>query len=208
VTPRARSFLFLAWGGVALIGVAAVVVLARGEGMRALVLAAFLAISAILVAAHRFLPLQFALLFVLACMLGAAGYVWPPLSDLRFYDNLVHLFMTFTLSMAVGLLLYRPMLGAFARHGLLLGTSVAGIGLAVGALWEVFEYATGMADPPVLAAAMHDLCSDAVGAVLGGGLTTWYVCGRYGEGYLWPLSIPGRALAPKRLQRGLEDGAW
>jgi hypothetical protein len=200
-------YLFLAWGGVALIGAAAALVLARGESLHALVLSAFLAISATFVAAHRFLPLPFGLLFVLACVLGAVGYVWSPLNDLRFYDNLAHLLMTFALAPVVGLLLYRPMLNGFARHGFLLGTSVAGIGLAVGALWEVFEYATGMADPPVLAAAMHDLCSDAVGAVLGGGLTAWYVRGRYGKGYLRPLSIPGTAFFRKHLPRGFENRA-
>src|SRR3954453_22121366 len=98
---RARLYLYLAWGGVLLVGAAAALVLARGEGVRALVLGAFLAISAALIASHRLLPLPFGLLFVLACILGAAGYVWPSLNDLRFYDNLAHLFMTFALAPAL-----------------------------------------------------------------------------------------------------------
>jgi hypothetical protein len=207
VAPPARFHLYLSWGGIVAIGAAAALVLARGEGLRALVLGAFLAISAALVASRRFLPLPFSLLFVLACLLGAAGYVWPALNDLRFYDNLAHLLMTFALAPALGLLLYRPMLDGFARHGLLFATLVASIGLAVGALWEVFEYATGVADPPLLAAAMHDLCSDTVGAALGGGLAAWYVRGRYGEGRLRPLSMPDSALARKRLPHAVENEA-
>ena len=99
------------------------------------------------------------------------------------------------------------MLDRFSRHGHLFGISVAGIGLAWGALWEVFQYATGTADLPVLAAAMHDHCSDAVGAVLGSGLAGWYVRGRYGRGYRQPLSTLGTAFAQKRLPRGIESKA-
>src|SRR5215212_6209875 len=106
--PRARLYLYLAWGGIVPISAAAALVLARGEGLHALVLGAFLAISAALVASRRFLPLPFSLLFVLACLFGAAGYVWPSLNDLRFYDNFAHLLMTFALAPALGLLLYRP----------------------------------------------------------------------------------------------------
>ena len=84
---------------------------------------------------------------------------------------------------------------------------MAGIGLAWGTLWEVFQYATGTADPPVLAAAMHDLCSDAVGAVLGGGLAGWYIRGRYGQCRRQPLSTLGTAFARKRLPRGMESKA-
>src|SRR4051812_39928244 len=110
VPQRARFHLYLSWGGFLLIGTAAALVLPRGEGLRALVLGAFLAFSAPLVASRRFLPLPFSLLFVLACLLGAAGYMWPALNDLRFYDNFAHLLMTFALAPALGLLLYRPML--------------------------------------------------------------------------------------------------
>src|SRR4051812_46710228 len=97
-------------------------------------------------------------------------------------------------------------LDGFARHGILFATLVASIGLAIGALWEVVEYATGMADPPLLAAAIHDLCSDMVGAVLAGGLAAWYVRVRHGGGQLWPLGMPGSAFQ-KRLPRGSEYGA-
>ena len=64
---------YLAWDGVAWIGAAAALVLARGEGMRALVLAAFLGSPPPVVTARRFLPLPFGLLFVLASVLGAVG---------------------------------------------------------------------------------------------------------------------------------------
>ena len=192
----AGGCLCLAWGGIVLIGAATILMLVRGEGVRSLVLGAFLTISATFVATPRLLPPSFGLLFVLACLVGTAGFVEPSLRDLRFYDNVAHLLMVLALAPALGLLLYRPMLDGFARHGLLFGASVACIGLSAGALWEVFQYATGLADAPLLAAAMHDLCSDMVGAVLGGGLAAWHIRGRCGEGHPRPFSTLSAAPVP------------
>jgi hypothetical protein len=80
-------------------------------------------------------------LFALAALLGAIGYVFGLFEEVAPYDELLHGFMAFSVSLAFFFLIYGG--AAPWRQAAATTTSVFTLGEAVGALWEVFETVVG-----------------------------------------------------------------
>lgn len=161
-----QLYLVLAWCGIALIGVAAVVMAVRGDWLAAAVLLLFLGLSVAFVLLRRALPNLFDLLFVLASMVNAAGYVWDLFTGVVYYDEVAHAFTSFALAMALGFLVYRTMALHFAEHGWLFVIAAASLALSLGVLWEIFEFYTGLALD--IRDTITDLIADTLGALAGG----------------------------------------
>ncbi len=135
--------------------------LVRGDLFAALILAVFLGLSFAYLLRHDPQPNAFDVLFALAALLGALGYVFDFFGELVPYDELTHAFATFSVSLAFYFLFYG---GAVPRQrAVALGTSVFTLGVTVGTYWEIFEWATGARYP--ITDTITDLIVDSVGAL-------------------------------------------
>jgi len=144
------------------LGLSLVWLLLSGEWRAALVLGTFFALSFAYLLRSEPQPHAFDVLFALAALLGALGYVFDLFSAIVPYDELTHSFTTFAVSLAFYFLFYG---GAVPRQSAVaLGTSVFTLGVTVGAYWEIFEYATGARFG--LADTISDLIVDSAGALM------------------------------------------
>lgn len=151
-----------AWFGIVLLIVALTVVALRGNWLNTLLLAAFLIASITFVLLEDRLPAVFNLLFVIAALLNAAGWVWELYGRISGYDEVTHFFTSFAVTLGLGYPVLRTLtiMGA-DRHRVFFFLVIASFGIALGALWEVFEWAVpDIAEPnPVV-----DLVMDTLGA--------------------------------------------
>ena len=90
------------------------------------------------------LPTLFDFLFVLAALLNAAGWVLGLFYQPELYDEIVHAFTTFAVTLALSFLAYSSMLTIFCNHKLLYLLTITTFGIAIGALWEVAEGTAGI----------------------------------------------------------------
>src|SRR5688572_1768250 len=115
-----------------------VALIVLGDLQAALIVGVFLGLSfAHLLRSDR-RPALFDVLFALAALAGALGFVFGLFDEIVPYDELTHAFTTFSVSLTFYFLFYRgavPEGRAFA-----LGTSVFTLGVTVGAYWEIFEW--------------------------------------------------------------------
>lgn len=87
-------------------------------------------------------PTLFDLMFALAALLAAIGYAFGFMESVAYYDKFTHAFVTFAVSLAFFFLFYA---GDVPRRRVVpLATSVFTLGVTVGALWEIFEWSTGI----------------------------------------------------------------
>ena len=114
------------------------VLLVLGDIQAALIVAVFLGLSfAHLLRSDR-RPAFFDVLFALAALVGAVGFVFGLFEEIVPYDELTHAFTTFCVSLTFYFLFYG---GAVPeRRTFALGTSVFTLGVTVGAYWEIFEW--------------------------------------------------------------------
>lgn len=166
MTTQHPVYLIAAWIGIGLIGLALLIMASRGDWRATLVLGGFLALSVAFVSFRRRLPNLFDLLFVATTMLNAAGYVWNLFTRLAFYDEFAHGLTAFSLSLALGFLLYGSVVASFRHHRPLFVVVIASLGISAGALWEIFEFATNMRSG--LGDTIWDLIYDSLGAIAGG----------------------------------------
>lgn len=118
--------------------VSSVVVLFQGSVEAALIVAVFIALSFVHLLRSGRQPNLFDVLFALAALMGALGYVFDLFGEIAPYDELTHGYTTFAASLAFYFLFYEdaaPRLGVVA-----LGTSVFTLGVTAGAYWEIFEW--------------------------------------------------------------------
>jgi hypothetical protein len=166
-----------AWVGQGLLGLAVAVVTAQGQWQNALTLALFLGASLIFVVKDDRLPPLFDVLFVVAALLNAAGWVWGLFNAPGPYDEIVHTYTIFALTLAFSFLVYRPMLTVFRQHKVLYLVSITSFGIALGALWEVAEWSAEQILAtqviPGLDDTISDLIMDTLGAVLAAFLSLW-----------------------------------
>jgi hypothetical protein len=109
------------------------------------------------------LPELFVLLVVMAGVLNAAGYVLGLWNETTPFDEFVHLFTSFAGCAAVGwLILVRTQMVQAGQRGKLVLVVLA-IGIVLGLLWEVFEWAIGIIGG--VEDTMIDLLMDSLGAV-------------------------------------------
>lgn len=165
-----------AWVGIGLIALAFVVAAAQGKWLGAAALVLYLAGSVAFVLWEERLPALFDLLFVLAALLNAAGWVWNWFRDVWFYDEVVHGYTIFAITLSLGFLAYHALWGEMREHAWLSVLAVASFGLAIGALWELVEWgmmAVNFIKPLTLRDTMVDLVADSIGALIAGCLSLW-----------------------------------
>ncbi len=144
------------------------IVLFVGAWQSALILAGFLVVSLVFLAAAKEAPALFQLLFALAMPLNAVLWAWDLFKNLSVYDELTHAVTILALTAVVGFYVYKPMFPVFGKR--LLAFSIVTLGMAMGALWEIVEWVGFYFFFPVemkgLVDTILDLISDAMGAAI------------------------------------------
>ncbi|WP_119459628.1 hypothetical protein [Rhodospirillaceae bacterium SYSU D60014] len=177
-----RVYSRISWAGIALLAVALIVVLFLGRYRGALILGLFLVASIGFVALEDRLPRLFDLLFVAAALLNAAGWVWNLFDRVPGYDEVVHAFSIFAITLSFSFLVFYSVRLQFHGHGPLYILAVTSFGIAVGALWEVIEWLFGVISS--LDNTITDLVMDSLGAVVAGLAAAWAL-GRERAGQLY-----------------------
>lgn len=160
----------VAWAGIVSLAIATAALRIGGKAEDALVMAAFTVISAGLVA-WRLVPGSFALMFIGAAMIGGSGFVFGLFDTVPFYDKATHTLAALAVAVALGTAAYRPMRVEFRAHPLLLVLAIATFGIAVGTVWEFYEYAAGIVGS--IDDTLWDLICDTGGATAGGVIVAW-----------------------------------
>lgn len=159
-----RIYRQLAWVGVMLIAGAIVVALLQAKFIGALTLVGFLIAAIGFILLDDQLPNLFDLLFVLAALLNAGGWVWDLFHLPGPYDEITHAYTTFALTLALSFLVYGALLTSFYDHRLVFVLAIASFGISIGAIWEVTEWLIGVIDN--LQDTLMDLVMDSIGALL------------------------------------------
>lgn len=101
---------------------------------------------------------------IVTCAFNAAGLKWRLYDKIFFFDGVAHFITAFAITPCCSLFLLAPLLGAFKTHKIAFILISAGLGIAIGALWEIFELAVGMSAN--YADTISDLALDTAGAFL------------------------------------------
>lgn len=144
------------------LGLALAWLVVTGDLISAVILAVFLGLSFAYLLRDDSRPTVFDVLFLLAAVVGAFGYVFDLFSEVVPYDELTHAFATFSVSLAFLFLFYQDVVPR--RRAIAVMTSVFTLGMTVGALWEIFEWVTG--NRYGLADTISDLVMDGIGALI------------------------------------------
>ena len=112
------------------------------------------------------------ILLAAAALANIAGYILNLYQQFWWFDEVLHAFTIFAITLLLGLRVYGMVLTGARSHGLLLILVIASIGLAIGGLWEVAEWAYDqMVASNVIKGKQDtivDLIVDTVGAVAAG----------------------------------------
>ena len=172
-----KGYRTAAWIGQALLVIAIIVVLIQGQWLAAATLAGFLVISYLFVAFERKLPTLFDLIFVIAALINAGGWAWDLYNQPGPYDEIAHFYTIFAITLAVGFLLYGELMESFATHRVLFVITIASLGIALGALWEVTEWLADFATPKQIVSGLVDTITDIIldsgGAIVAAFLNLW-----------------------------------
>lgn len=113
---------------------------------------------------------------VVALLASLGGSLWNLYERIWWFDEVLHAFTTFTLTLLLAVFLYGTVLQGAQTRPILFVLTVAGLGLAVGALWEIVEwiYDQLVAGNAILGKrdTMIDMGMDAIGAVIAGIIST------------------------------------
>jgi hypothetical protein len=165
-----RGYRYAAWAGQALLALAIVAVLVQGEWLPAAALAGFLVISYLFVAFERKLPTLFDLIFVIAALINAGGWAWDLYNKPGPYDEIAHFYTIFAITLATGYMLYDELMESFYKHRVLFVITIASLGIALGALWEVTEWLADFVIPKQIVSGLFDTITDimldSAGAIL------------------------------------------
>jgi hypothetical protein len=109
---------------------------------------------------------------VIAILVNAAGYVLNLYDRFGWFDEVIHTYTSFTITLLLALLLYGDVLSGVRRSPILLVLTVASLGIAIGALWEIAEWVYDQMVPEnaILGKTdtIIDLILDSVGALVAG----------------------------------------
>ncbi len=109
-------------------------------------------------------------LLTVALLASAASSLFDLYKEFWWFDEALHGYFTFAATLA--LYAYGALLTGRRRHELLLILTIAGLGLALGTLWEMVEWAYDQAVPSnaILEKSdtMTDLVLDLIGGLAGG----------------------------------------
>jgi hypothetical protein len=165
-----KGYRTLAWVLQGLLAIAIVVVLFKGEWLAAAALGGFLLISFLFVKLERKLPSLFDLIFMVAALINAGGWAWDLYNKPGPYDEIAHFFTMFAITLAFGFLLYRELMESFYDHPVRFVLTIASLGIAIGALWEVTEWLADFVIPKQIVSGLFDTITDIIldsaGAVL------------------------------------------
>jgi hypothetical protein len=109
---------------------------------------------------------------VVAIVVNIAGYALNLYDRFAWFDDVVHTYTSFAITLLLALLLYGDVLSGVRRSPLLLVLTVASLGIAIGALWEIAEWAYDQMVPEnaILGKTdtIFDLILDSLGALAAG----------------------------------------
>lgn len=159
-----RGYRILAWIGQFFLAIAVVLEIAQGNLKGSLSLGGFLAASVAFVVMSDRLPTLFDFLFVVAALLNAGGWVWDLFYQPGPYDEITHAFTTFSITLALSFLVYSSMLTLFRQHPIVYILAIASFGIAIGAVWEIFEWLIQVIND--LDDTIMDLVMDSIGALM------------------------------------------
>jgi hypothetical protein len=165
-----RGYRIIAWIGQALLTIFVIAAAVQSKWSNALGLAVFLVASFVFVIRDDKLPTLFDFLFVLAALLNATGWVWNLFGMPGPYDEIVHAYTTFAITLALSFLVYGSMLNIFRNHTLLYLVTITSFGIAIGALWEVTEWSAGKILNTQVIESLDDTIIDLVMDTIGAGL--------------------------------------
>lgn len=172
-----KGYRTAAWIGQALLAIAIAVVLIQGQWLAAAVLGGFLLISYLFVAFERKLPTLFDLIFVIAALINAGGWAWDLYNQPGPYDEIAHFYTIFAITLALGFMLYGELMESFYSHRVLFVITIASLGIALGALWEVTEWLADFATPKQIVSGLFDTITDIIldsaGAIVAAFLNLW-----------------------------------
>lgn len=170
---NSAAFRVTGWCGVLILLGAVIATMFQGDWQGVLVLCAFLGASVGFLIMREPLPSLFDLLFVVAALLNAAGWVFDLWNRVPWTDPVTHFYTTFAVTLALGLVVYQSVKVQFREHNTLFVVAIASFGMALGGLWEIVEWTVGV--PQTYATVVMDLGMDAIGALLAGGLGAWAI---------------------------------
>lgn len=165
-----RGYRTAAWTGEALLAFTVIAALMQGKWGNALALACFLVASLAFIRIARQLPTLFDFLFVVAALLNAGGWVWGWFYLPGIYDEAVHAFTIFAITLALSFLTYTSLLRIFYQHRLLYLAAIASFGITIGTLWEIAEWIAGIVLSTQVIGGIDDtiidLVMDAIGSAM------------------------------------------
>lgn len=165
-----KGYRVIAWVGQALLTILVIAAAVQGKWTNAFGLAIFLIVSFVFVIQDDKLPTLFDFLFVLAALLNATGWVWDLFGMPGPYDEIVHAYTTYAITLALSFLVYGSMLNIFRNHTLLYLVTITSFGIAIGALWEVTEWSAGKILNSQVIESLDDTIIDLIMDSLGAGL--------------------------------------
>ncbi|MBD1880555.1 MULTISPECIES: hypothetical protein [unclassified Coleofasciculus] len=187
-----RGYRIAAWVGQFLLAIAIAVELYHRNWVGSFTLACFLAASFLFVTLENQLPTLFDFLFVIAALINAGGWVWGLFYPPGPYDEIAHAFTTFSITLALSFLVYESMLTPFRYHRLLYILTISSFGIAIGALWEIFEWVVQVIND--LDDTIVDLIMDTIGALTAALVSVWALQER-----VHPKStVEDQSVSPKR----------
>lgn len=163
---NSRGYRIGGWVGVALMAAAVIWLGWQAKWLGFAISLLFLTASAAFMTNRSQFPALFDLLFVIAALANGAGWVWEWYTEVIGYDEVVHAYTTFAASLSLGFALFysaRAHLRTVA-----FGIAIVTMGIAAGAIWEMFEWLIINVKDPVV-----DLMVDSIGAILAGVFGAW-----------------------------------
>lgn len=174
-----KGYRTAAWVGQALLAIAIVVVAIRGQWTAAASLAGFLFVAFLFVKFEDklHLPTLFDLLFVIAALINAGGWAWDLYNKPGLYDEIAHFYTMFAITLAFGFIFYSELMEGFSSHRVIFVLTIASLGIALGALWEVAEWLADFVTPKQIVSGLTDTITDIIldsgGALLAALLNVW-----------------------------------
>jgi hypothetical protein len=107
-------------------------------------------------------------LLAAAALVNVAGYLWDLYDRFGWFDEAVHLYTTFALTLPLALLLYNVVLMGAQTHKVIFVLTVASLGVAIGVLWEIAEWAYDQMVPENAILGKLDTIIDLIMDILGG----------------------------------------
>jgi VanZ family protein len=108
----------------------------------------------------------------IAILVNIGGYGLNLYERFNWFDDVTHAYTSFAITLLLALLLYGDMLAGVRKSPILLILTVASLGVALGALWEIAEWGYDQMTPTndILGKrdTMIDLILDTLGAVVAG----------------------------------------